>query len=90
MEIPQSQEAYDQVSDKEGNFVRQDTRYRQEFTIHSQDDFEVPGLIWLEIRPDCQPYEIRFVIAQQSQQLRVDHVEISASSYPTFWDKKVL
>lgn len=90
IESPPTQEEYDELSDKQGSFVRQKTRYRQKLTIHSQDDFEVPGLIWFEIRPDCQPYEIRFVVVQQAQQLRVDRIEISTSGYPTFWDKKVL
>ncbi len=88
IEYPETREEYDSLSDKQGRFARESTTYRQNLTIDSQNDFEVSGLIWLEMRPNLQPYEIRFIVSNKSGQLMVEDISISTSDYPTFWDKK--
>lgn len=87
-EYPKSLEGLDQLSGKKGNFVRENTEYKQDLTIKSEDDFDVSGLIWLEIRPNCQPYEISFIISNKSGKLKIENTNISSSGYPTFWDMK--
>jgi hypothetical protein len=87
-EYPKTWEEYDKLSDKLGRFVRENTAYNQNLTIGSKNDFEVSGLIWLEISPNGQPYEIRFVITNRSRKLMIEKKSISSSGYPTFWDKK--
>lgn len=87
-EYPKSLEGLDQLSGKKGNFVRENTVYKQNLTIKSEDDFDVSGLIWLEIRPNCQPYEISFIISNKSGKLKIENTNISLSGYPTFWDMK--
>ena len=88
IEAPLAIQEYDQLSDKEGKFVRKNTTYTQHLTIGSHDDFEVAGLIWLELRPDCLPYEVRFTISNKAGKLIVKQTSISLADYPTFWDKK--
>ena len=88
IEYPLAREEYDKLSDKQGKFVRENTTYNQNLIIGSQNDFEVSGLIWLEMRPNCQPYEIRFVVSNRSGKLMIEKTSTSTSSYPTFWDKK--
>lgn len=88
IELPETREEYDNLSEKEGNFVRKNTTYSQNLTVDTQNDFEVAGLIWFEMRPNCQPYEIRFVVSNNSGKLMIEKKSISTSDYPTFWDQK--
>ena len=88
IEHPTSLEEFDQLSEKKGKFVRENTVYKQKLTIKSGNDFDVSGLIWLEIRPNCQPYEISFIISNKSGKLKVENSKLIASGYPTFWDMK--
>lgn len=88
IELPRTWEEYDYLSGKVGNFVRKNTTYSQNLKVDTQNDFEVVGLIWFEMRPNCQPYEIRFVISNKSGKLMIEEKSISTSGYPIFWDKK--
>lgn len=88
IEYPLASEEYDKLLDKQGKFVRKNITYNQNLIIGSQNDFVVSGLIWLEMRPNCQPYEIRFVVSNSSGKLMVEKTSTSFSTYPTFWDRK--
>lgn len=88
LESPQTFEEYGDISNKRGGFVRETTTYYQNVIVNSQNDFEVSGLIWFEVRPVCQPYEIEFIISHSSVRLEVDKTTTTISNYPTFWDLK--
>lgn len=88
IEDPLTGEGYDRLSDKQGRFVRENTTYNQNLIIDSQNDFEVSGLIWLEMRPSAHPYEIKFVVSNKSGKLMIEKTSTSSSGYPTFGDKK--
>lgn len=88
IEYPLTSEEYDKLSDKKGKFVRENTTYKQHLIINAQNDFEVSGLIWLEMLPNGQPYEIRFVVSNRSGKLMIEETSTLTSGYPTFWDKK--
>lgn len=90
IEAPKTEREYDKLTDKEGSFVREPTTYKQNLIVNTQNDFEVDGLIWLEILPNGQAYEIHFVLSYRSRKLSIKHVRISTSDYPSFWDKKKL
>ncbi|MFK8036698.1 MAG: hypothetical protein AB8B74_00280 [Crocinitomicaceae bacterium] len=88
IEFPLPWDEFDKLSDKQGKFVRENTTYKQNVIMGSQNNFEVSGLIWLEMHPDYQPYEIRFVVSNTSGKLVVEETSTTASGYPTFSDKK--
>lgn len=88
IEYPLTLEEYDNLSDKHGKFAWKNTTYIQNLIIGSQNDFEVSGLIWLEMLPNGQPYEVRFVVSNKSGKLTIEKTSTSTSDYPTFWDKK--
>ncbi len=90
MEIPETHEEYDDLSEKQGRFVRENTTYRQSMIIGTQNDFVVSGLIWLVVAPTYQPYEISFILSSRSGHLRIEDISTSISGFPTFWDKKRL
>jgi hypothetical protein len=90
METPAARESYDEISNKSGKFVRKKTEYQQLLDLPSSDDFSVKGMIWLEIRPVLQPYEIHFNIQQKNGILTIDNLQIILSDYPTFFDNKRL
>lgn len=90
IEYPLTEEEYDKLSDKEGKFVRENTTYNQNLIINAQNDFEVSGLIWLEMRPYNHPYETSFVVSNKSGKLMIEKTSTSTSGYPTFSDKKRL
>lgn len=88
IEHPKSLDEYDNLTDKQGKFVRENTTYSQSLIINSPTDFEVTGLIWLGMLPESQPYEVRFIIYNRSGKLVVEKTSTVTSDYPTFWDKK--
>lgn len=88
IESPRTFEEYDVLSNKGGEYVRETTKYYQDLMVNSENDFEVSGLIWFELLPTCQPYEIEFIISHSSGKLEVSKTSTTTSSYPTFWDKK--
>jgi hypothetical protein len=88
IEYPLTLEEYDNLSDKQGKFAWKNTTYIQNLIIGSQNDFEVSGLIWLEMLPNSQPYEVRFVVSNKSGKLTIEKTSTSTSGYPTFYDKK--
>ena len=90
VESPAVRESYDEVSQKSGKFVRQNTEYQQLLDLSTSDDFSIKGMIWLEIRPTCQPFEIHFLICQKNGVLAIDNLQIILSEYPTFIDNKRL
>ena len=87
-EFPRTFEEYDDLSGKLGRYARETTKYSQNLKINTENDFELSGLIWFEVRPICQPYEIEFTISCQSGKLEVSKKGEILSNYPTFWDLK--
>ncbi|MBD3638602.1 MAG: hypothetical protein HUJ25_14710 [Crocinitomicaceae bacterium] len=87
-EYPKPREEFDELTGKQGKFVRKNTTYNQNLIVNSSDDFEVSGLIWLEILPVYQPYQVSFVISHKSGELEIEEISTSVTGYPTFWDKK--
>jgi len=89
-ENPIAQYSFDQISEKSGHFVYETTHFSQELSIMSDSSFSTPGLIWIEMRPTCQPYEITFQLNYVDEQLYITDVQIKTSNYPNFEDNKRL
>ncbi len=90
VEYPKTYNDYDSLSDKEGRFVREKTTFLQRMTVSSQNNFKVSGLIWLGMLPGEQPFEINFILSQQSGKLEIENIKRKVSDYPSFWDNKRL
>ncbi|MFK8045935.1 MAG: hypothetical protein AB8B72_10605, partial [Crocinitomicaceae bacterium] len=90
VERPLTWQEVDGRSGKKGRFVRKQTTYYQSINVKTETNFNVAGLIWLEILPSNQPYEVGFLVSKQAGKLTVEKISIQESSYPTFSDKKRL
>jgi len=89
-ENPIAQFSFDPISEKSGHFVYETTHFSQELSIMSDSSFSTPGLIWIEMRPACQPYEITFQLKYLDEQLSIEDVHVRTSNYPNFEDNKRL
>jgi len=72
-EIPLSKESTDPWTGNPVNFVRENTKYTQQFTISDTNDFEVSGLIQFTIEPRCTLEKIHFTIKNTSENLEIKH-----------------
>jgi hypothetical protein len=70
-ELPTTTEEYDSIAELQVKYAKVNTTYTQKLILHSQDDFQVEGKIGLLIEPSCVPYQIDFVLSNQSGELTV-------------------
>lgn len=71
-ESPISTSEYDPILETEVKFVRLNTRYKQGLNINTEEDFEVAGVLWFLLEPQCVPYKIDYLLIQNSDKLSVE------------------
>lgn len=74
LEIPRSAEEIDPWGKGLVNLVKENTIYKQKFTILAKDDFEVSGFIRFVIEPLCTMEEVKFIISNNSGKLKVEKI----------------
>jgi hypothetical protein len=71
IESPQCVQSYDRFSDKMVKWVKEETRYTQQLTLNTKDDFTVDGIVSLVVEPVCSRYEIAFELSSKSGELSI-------------------
>jgi hypothetical protein len=88
-EKPSSVEEYDSIVNMPVRFVRRNTVFKQNLVLETEEDFDMPGLIYFVLEPSCVPYEVGFVISHRKSKMSVRKVTTEiASSYFSGKDKK--
>jgi hypothetical protein len=72
VEIPKSVEEYDPFINVPVRFVRENTVYKQNIKLLSEEDFEVSGIIEFVLEPSCKPYSVEFILSYCSDTLHVE------------------
>jgi len=66
LEIPKSLPEIDPVLNTPVHFVREKTVYKKKFELMTKSDFEEKGMVEFLLEPSCIPYNIEFVLANNS------------------------
>jgi hypothetical protein len=85
VEIPRSVEEYDPILEMPINFVRKNTTYKQKLNLTADDDFEVSGMVFLLIEPQCVPYEVKFSISHFAGKMTVEQVRTTTTKAYQKW-----
>jgi len=56
-------------------FVRENTVYKQNIKLLSEEDFEVSGLIEFLLEPICKPYSVEFMLTYNAGTMRVEKIK---------------
>jgi len=75
IEIPQSVEENDPYINVPVRFVRENTVYKQNIKLLSEEDFEVSGLIEFLLEPICKPYSVEFMLTYNAGTMRVEKIK---------------
>ena len=77
LEIPKSVEENDPYINVPVRFVRENTIYKQNIKLLTEEDFEVSGLIEFVLEPSCKPYSVEFILSYHSDTMTIEKTKTS-------------
>jgi len=80
IEFPASSLEMDTIIETEVRFVRNTTRFSQEYYYEAKEDFVVSGLIEFLVEPSCIPWDITFDIERKDGVLSIENINKSIST----------
>lgn len=85
LEIPASVDEFDDFLERRVKFVRVNTTYKQKVKVVTEDDFDIPGMIFLLVEPQCVPYEVEFTLSNRSGKMSVAKTSTSTTKAYQKW-----
>jgi hypothetical protein len=79
LEIPKSVEENDPYINVPVRFVRENTVYKQNIKLLTEEDFEVSGLIEFILEPSCKPYSVEFILSYHSDTMTIEKTKTTVN-----------